>query len=119
MQPRYPNRDELRALEDYVYEHDQTRHHREVMKWAGFYPAAVFDEYVSEEGNYRGKLMIVIWPERPEYHQVFTFDQRGQVQPVEKDPAMYDPEKRRVYRSRRVKTLKELQDLIADPTPLL
>jgi hypothetical protein len=119
MNSRYPDREELWALENYVLDYDRTRHPRSVMKWAGLYPAAIFDDYAAEEGGYKGKIMIVIWPERAEYHQVFTFDQYGQLKPIEKDRAMYDPEKRMVYRDHQLKSLKEYRDLLADPTPLL
>jgi hypothetical protein len=119
MQPRHPDREELEALQDYVLDHDRTRHPRGVMKWAGLYPAVVFDDYEGEEGGYKGKIMIVVWPERPEYHEVLTFDQTGRLEPVKKDPAMYDPEQRMVYRDHPLESLREYRDLLADPTPLL
>ena len=119
MNPRYPDREELKALQDYVLDYDWTRHPRGIFKWAGLYPAAVFDDYEAEEGGYKGKIMIVVWPERPEYYEVFTFDASGRLKPVEKDPAMHDPEQRMVYRDYRLKSLKEYRDLLADPTPLL
>ena len=63
--------------------------------------------------------MVVIWPERPEYHEVLTFDQYGELHAVEKDPDMHNPKKRLVLLDYHVRNLTELNELMADPKPLL
>jgi hypothetical protein len=49
---------------------------------------AVFDQYRTENREYAGKLMMVVWNESPSCYQVFTWDKDKQIYPVEQDDLM-------------------------------
>ena len=82
MIPRQPTRDELEELERYIYDHVPAIDHRVVFKYSASNAIAVFDEYRTDDGSYRGKVMVVVWPDGPAYQQVFIWDGQGRLELV-------------------------------------
>jgi hypothetical protein len=92
--PRKPNQEEL----DHLLGDCLVRHYgmqfpdryeiQELKVFISQASIAVFDHYRTENREYAGKLMIVVWAESPSFYQVFTWDKDDQIHPVEKDDLM-------------------------------
>lgn len=49
---------------------------------------AVFDDYVSDNSGYAGKLMIVIWPAGPQLYEVLIW-RNGSLVHVDQEPSLH------------------------------
>lgn len=43
------------------------------IKYAARAAIAVFDEYETDNCDYRGKIMSVVWPDNPYWHEVYRW----------------------------------------------
>lgn len=87
MKPRKPNQQELEDLTNYLetlhwYDlEDAEATVRDAVKKAAI---AVFDDYITDNEGYSGRLMTVVWNIGPELYEVFIW-QDGELIHVDQD----------------------------------
>lgn len=75
---RQPNSSELEELahfnsQKYGYSSDPCENFREAYRLVEQATIAVFDDYVTGDPSYSGKLMMVVWDGSPSQYEVYTW----------------------------------------------
>lgn len=74
-QPRRPNDQELKQLQEFIlkseYEAPGTEDRQEVSDQVLGAYIAVFDYYVTDSVGYSGKIMTVVWPTSPGRYELY------------------------------------------------